>query len=204
MTDAHPIVGPEGLASDLEGLARQISAVEKSSEIRFVHADANSEERARKNADIIALHMHYRDMMNIERQRHAETLYDRDHEAVRVALQTLDNRLAGFPKEFSSLSALGELGERMTRFEDDTRQRLEKIDQRAGDATIALERKLVDGLAQIEKRLNEGLKISGVEARAEGRPGQDLKTSQGAIIAAIVLATIILGAIISVATFGAS
>ncbi len=201
MADHHPIVGPEGLASDLEGLARQISAVEKQAEVGISGSNAAGVARADALREVLNLHMHYRDMLNTERKEHADTLYDRDHEAVRVALQTLDNRLAGFPKEFASLAALGELGERLTRFEDDTRQRLEKIDQRANDATIALERKLVDGLAQIDKRLNEGLTLTSAQARAEGRPGQDLKQSSGAIIAAVIFAATVLGAIILVANF---
>jgi hypothetical protein len=200
VADHHPIVGPEGLATDLESLARQISAVEKQAEVGISNANLAGVTRQQTIHELIDLHMHYRDMLNKERKEHADTLYERDHEAVRVALQTLDNRLAGFPKEFASLAALAELGDRLTRFEDDTRQRLEKIDQRASDATIALERKLVDGLAQIDKRLNEGLTLSGERARAEGRPGQDVKTSQGAILSAIGVALVIIGVVIAIAS----
>lgn len=201
MADHHPIVGAEGLATDVESLARQISAVEKQAEVGLVNAGNAGVARNESTNAILDLHMHYRDMLNAERKAHADTLYDRDHEAVKVALQTLDNRLAGFPKEFAGLSALAELGARLTRFEDDTRLRLEKIDQRANDATIALERKLVDGLAQIDKRLNEGLTLSGAQARAEGRPGQDLKSGSGAVIAAIAFGLSMLGAIVIVANF---
>ncbi len=200
MADHHPIVGPEGLASDLEGLARQISAVEKQAEVGISNANLAGVTRQQTIRELIDLHMHYRDMLNVERKDHADTLYDRDHEAVRVALQTLDNRLAGFPNEFAGLPALKELADRVTRFEEVTRNSLEKIDQRANDNTIALERKLVDGLAQIDKRLNEGLTLSGERARAEGRPGQDVKTSQGAILSAIGVALVIIGVVIAIAS----
>lgn len=35
MTEKHPIVGPEGLAGSIIALARQISAVEKSADLKI-------------------------------------------------------------------------------------------------------------------------------------------------------------------------
>lgn len=217
MIDSSPqqpieVIGREGLATTLENAASQISAVEKQTNLQLAATntaitagDANIREvldiHMAYRAELLSLHVDYLKQLEAERNVAHDALHKQEHEERKVALNNLNSRMTGFPQEFASQSLVKDMGDRLTRFETDTRIRFEQSERRTVEGQQELERKLVASMALIEKRLNEGLTLVGERARQEGRPGQDLRTSQGAVIAAIIFAAVVIGAVIAVMTF---
>lgn len=115
--------------------------------------------------------------------------HSQEQEAVEKAVVAMDKRLDGLnelrqamndrDKSFTPISAHDELARRIDRAELDSRQRFENLD----------------------KRINDLSTMASREAREQGRPGQDLKSNQSAIVAVVLFAVTVIGFLVVVVNF---
>jgi len=105
-------------------------------------------------------------------------IHAQEQEAIRVALQNMEKRLDGM-NEWR-----GTIGDRDARLA--TRESVTSLEAR---------------FTRFEEDTRRRFEEMGVELRREVRPGQDMKTSQAAIIAAVVLVIMFIGFLITIANF---
>lgn len=170
------VVGPEGVASTIASLAGQLSSVEKNTN--------SSIEGLRRE---MLLEVGQVTQLIIEWRVAHEAVHVQQHRAIDAAVSSLDKRLEGLnelrkvvverDKAYATIAALAGVQLAIESEKVDTRLRFERIESRLNDMVTSLSR----------------------EARNEGRPGQDLKNSQAAIIAAVLFAVAVIGIIIAIA-----
>ena len=164
----RPIIGPEGMASP-PNVGAQISSVEKK-------ADAAIESLRREMTQEATF---IKEMIKARWVAH-DQVHAQEQEALRISVGVLDKRADNANEWRGAMDdrettlarkeTLAVLEARMTRVEQDFSARLDRFEQDTRARFEGMERLL----------------------RAEARPGQDLKTSWGAIIGAIgLLATIL-------------
>ncbi|MBA2707353.1 MAG: hypothetical protein H0U59_06075 [Gemmatimonadaceae bacterium] len=211
MNDANtvsPVVGSEGLALNTQAVASQISAVEKSSaqsvdSIRREQALAVSvldthiagittqieleKESIRRE---LAHMVKFTEASSFEHWRSHESMHiaqDRSDDAANEALEKrlgiLNNDKIQIREILSSVAtresvdlALQAANRSIESEKADTRRRFETLEAK---------------IHELEKNLSKDIQV-------ESRPGQDLRTSQGTIIAAIGIMATILGVIVVV------